>query len=111
MAAIYGSADLLITRSGAVTCSELATVGKFSILVPLPHGNGEQFDNARALVDQGAAISIPNDEFSAAWLQKNLSGALQQAKNFHSHDSGLNIHAAERIADIALSVLEAGVKK
>ena len=57
MASIYGSADLLITRSGAVTCSELSSLGKYSILIPLPHGNGEQFDNAAALVAQGSALS------------------------------------------------------
>ncbi len=111
MAAIYGSADLLITRSGAVTCSELATVGKFSILVPLPHGNGEQFDNAHALVEQGAAMVIADDEFSADWLRKNLPSALQKAKAFHSHDAGLNIHAADRIAELSLAVLDRKAKK
>jgi UDP-N-acetylglucosamine--N-acetylmuramyl-(pentapeptide) pyrophosphoryl-undecaprenol N-acetylglucosamine transferase len=111
MAAIYGSADLLITRSGAVTCSELATVGKFSILVPLPHGNGEQFDNARALVEHGAAIAIANDEFDADWLRSNLNSALEKAKAFQSLDTGLNIQAADRIADLALSVLEKGARK
>ena len=111
MAAIYGSADLLITRSGAVTCSELATVGKFSILVPLPHGNGEQFDNARALVEHGAAIAIANDEFDADWLRSNLNSALEKAKAFQSLDTGLNFHAADRIADLALSVLEKGARK
>ncbi len=111
MAAIYGSADLLITRSGAVTCSELATVGKFSILVPLPHGNGEQFDNARALVEQGAAISIANDEFNVDWLRRYLPSALQKAQDFQSHDSGLNIHAADRIAELALAALDGKIKK
>jgi UDP-N-acetylglucosamine--N-acetylmuramyl-(pentapeptide) pyrophosphoryl-undecaprenol N-acetylglucosamine transferase len=111
MAAIYGAADLLITRSGAVTCSELATVGKFSILVPLPHGNGEQFDNAQALVERGAAMAIANDKFDADWLGRYLNSALDKAKAFRSQDTGLNIHAADRIADLALSVLDKGARK
>ena len=111
MAAIYGSADLLITRSGAVTCSELATVGRFSILVPLPHGNGEQFHNAQALVDQGAALAVANDDFDADWLCGNLNIALDKARAFQSHNAGLNIDAADRIADLALSVLEKQVGK
>jgi UDP-N-acetylglucosamine--N-acetylmuramyl-(pentapeptide) pyrophosphoryl-undecaprenol N-acetylglucosamine transferase len=110
MAAIYGSADLLITRSGAVTCSELATVGKYSVLIPLPHGNGEQFDNARALVEQGAAMAVPNNEFDALWLRKNLVDALEKARTFQSRDTGLNIHAAERIAELALSAVDGEAK-
>ena len=111
MAAIYGSADLLITRSGAVTCSELATVGKYSVLIPLPHGNGEQFDNAWALVEQGAAMAVPNKEFDVVWLRKNLVGALEKARSFQSHDAGLNIHAAERIAELALSAVNGEAKR
>jgi UDP-N-acetylglucosamine--N-acetylmuramyl-(pentapeptide) pyrophosphoryl-undecaprenol N-acetylglucosamine transferase len=107
MTAIYGSADLVIARSGAVTCSELASVGRFSILVPLPHGNGEQVDNANALQDKGAAVMVKNDEFTANWLINNIHEALLKASNFKSTEVGLNSGAARRIADLALGVLQA----
>ena len=80
MAAIYGMADLLITRSGAVTCSELVTARKYAVLVPLPHGNGEQLDNAQALVAQAAATLVPNEEFTGDWLRANLSRVLSKAR-------------------------------
>lgn len=101
MAAIYGVADLLITRSGAVTCSELMTVGRFAILVPLPHGNGEQFDNAQALVDQGRAIMVKNEEFTGRWLTENLERVVATATN-DLKPAELHLDAANRIAALVL---------
>lgn len=105
MAAIYGSADLVICRSGAVTCSELASIGKFAILVPLPHGNGEQIDNAKALEGKGAAVMIKNDQFTATWLVSNIEEVLAKAKSFQPTEIGLNEKAARRIAELAINVL------
>ncbi len=106
MAAIYGSADLVISRSGAVTCSELASVGRFAILIPLPHGNGEQIDNAKALEDKGAAVMIKNEEFTANWLVSNINEILVSANRFKPVEIGLNEDAAKRIAELALGVLD-----
>ena len=106
MAAIYGSADLLITRSGAVTCSELAALGKYSILIPLPHGNGEQVDNAQSLVDQGSALMVANEEFTAGWLRKNLALAVESASRTTHHVDSMNLHAADRIAELTLELVK-----
>lgn len=106
MNAIYGSADLVIARSGAVTCSELASVGRFSILVPLPHGNGEQVENAKALQQKGAAVMVKNEEFTAHWLVSNIHEVLSKASNFSPTEMGLNSGAAIRIAELALRVLQ-----
>ncbi|MBU3715611.1 MAG: UDP-N-acetylglucosamine--N-acetylmuramyl-(pentapeptide) pyrophosphoryl-undecaprenol N-acetylglucosamine transferase [Candidatus Nanopelagicaceae bacterium] len=104
MAAVYGVADLLITRSGAVTCSELMTVGRFAILVPLPHGNGEQVDNAQALVDQGRAIMVKNEEFTGRWLTENLERVVATATN-DLKPAELHLDAANRIAALVLKDL------
>ena len=108
MAAIYGAADLLVTRSGAVTCSELASLGKYAILVPLPHGNGEQIDNAQALVDEGAALMVLNDEFTAEWLSQNIQQAIENARHFTPAHRGSNDQAAARIAQLAINLLADG---
>lgn len=105
MAAIYGVADLLVTRSGAVTCSELMTVARFAILVPLPHGNGEQVDNAQALVDQNRAVMVRNEEFTSEWLLANLAKFADLAKGKEIAPVPLHLHAADRIAELAMSKL------
>ncbi len=105
MASIYGSADLLITRSGAVTCSELLTVAKFAILIPLAHGNGEQIENARQLVDQNRAVMVKDEEFDGKWLTQNLKPIVEQARSRKLVSSELHLKAAERIAELAMEVI------
>lgn len=63
MPAAYAVADLVISRAGALSCSELALTGKPSILVPSPNVAGDhQTKNARSMVDEGAAELITDDE-------------------------------------------------
>jgi UDP-N-acetylglucosamine--N-acetylmuramyl-(pentapeptide) pyrophosphoryl-undecaprenol N-acetylglucosamine transferase len=82
MAAAYTACDLVIARSGALTCAELAAVGKFSLLIPLSIGNGEQSANARDLKEAGAALVIDDNKFNADWLISNWSELLRSAKSF-----------------------------
>ena len=82
MASAYLACDLVIARSGALTCGELAVVGKYAILVPLPIGNGEQAANAQDLERAGAAQLIANDQFNASWLMSNFDQILQRANNY-----------------------------
>ncbi len=59
MANAYSVSDLIISRSGALAVSEIMTIGKASILIPLPSAaQNHQYKNARALSDNGAAIII-----------------------------------------------------
>ncbi|MFO7616406.1 MAG: undecaprenyldiphospho-muramoylpentapeptide beta-N-acetylglucosaminyltransferase [Bacteroidales bacterium] len=55
----YSVADLVVCRSGAITLSELAIVGKPAILVPFPAAAADhQTKNARAFAEAGAAILV-----------------------------------------------------
>jgi UDP-N-acetylglucosamine--N-acetylmuramyl-(pentapeptide) pyrophosphoryl-undecaprenol N-acetylglucosamine transferase len=77
MAEKYAAAHLVIGRSGASTCAELAAVGRPSILVPLPHAiDDHQHANARALADAGAAVVIAQADFTAASLAALLTEEL-----------------------------------
>lgn len=53
MATAYLASDLVIARSGAITCSEVSALGKYALFIPLPIGNGEQSVNADHLVEMG----------------------------------------------------------
>jgi UDP-N-acetylglucosamine--N-acetylmuramyl-(pentapeptide) pyrophosphoryl-undecaprenol N-acetylglucosamine transferase len=60
MAATYESASLLICRAGASTLAEIATVGRASILVPLPTAaDNHQEKNADVFAKAGAAFLLP----------------------------------------------------
>ncbi len=53
----YAAADIVLSRGGMMTCSELAAVGLPAVYVPLPIGNGEQRLNAQPVVRPAAAPS------------------------------------------------------
>ncbi|MEK6593758.1 MAG: undecaprenyldiphospho-muramoylpentapeptide beta-N-acetylglucosaminyltransferase [Pseudomonadota bacterium] len=73
MAARYAAADLVICRAGASTIAEIAAAGVASVLVPLPHAvDDHQTYNARFLSERGAAVLIPQSEFSAERLARLL---------------------------------------
>ncbi len=59
MAALYAAADLMITRAGAGTLAEVATVGAPAIVVPWPDAaDNHQLANAKLLAEQGAVLLI-----------------------------------------------------
>lgn len=58
----YAAADVIVTRAGAGTISELCLVGKPVILVPSPNvAEDHQTKNARSLSDRDAAVFIPDN--------------------------------------------------
>ena len=59
----YSVADVVISRAGAMSISELALVQKPVIFVPLPTAaEDHQTKNAQQLVDAGAALMVKNAE-------------------------------------------------
>lgn len=73
MGRAYGRADLVISRAGAMTVSELAALGKASILIPYPHAtNRHQETNAQMLVNAGGAEMILEETLSGQRLAEFL---------------------------------------
>lgn len=89
MAANYAWADCVICRAGAMTVSEIATVGLPAIFVPLPSAvDDHQYFNAKTLENVGAARII---------RQADLSGATLLAiwQDFYKHRSELMAMASK----------------
>jgi UDP-N-acetylglucosamine--N-acetylmuramyl-(pentapeptide) pyrophosphoryl-undecaprenol N-acetylglucosamine transferase len=75
MAKRLGECDLAICRAGALTIAELAAAGVASVLVPYPHAvDDHQTHNAKFLVDNGAAVLLPQHELNSQSLAKLLMG-------------------------------------
>lgn len=75
MAARYAAADLVICRAGASTVTELAAAGVASVLVPLPWAvDDHQTHNARYLSERGAAILVPQAEFTPEKVSNLIQG-------------------------------------
>lgn len=77
MAAAYRSADLVVSRSGALTIAELSAAGVGAILVPFPYAvDDHQTRNARYLCDGGAACLLPQHQLDPDRLARLLSELL-----------------------------------
>ncbi len=73
MAEMYAWADIVICRAGALTIAELSAAGIASVLVPFPHAvDDHQTSNAHYLSDAGAAVLIPQTEFTVEKVAKLL---------------------------------------
>lgn len=80
VAAAYRQADLVVCRSGAMTVAELAAVGVASLLVPFPFAvDDHQTGNAKYLSDRGAAILMPQPEFTPESLAKTMLSLSRQS--------------------------------
>lgn len=77
MAEVMAAADIVVARSGAITVSELAALGKPSVLIPSPNVvRNHQEQNAREFERLGAAAVITEQELSADVLYNKLNEIL-----------------------------------
>ena len=72
------AADLVISRAGALTVSEITACGKASILIPSPNVTGNhQFFNAKVVADKGGAIILEEKELT----EEKLLGTIMRLKS------------------------------
>ncbi len=78
MAAAYRAADLVISRAGAGSISELCLLGKPVILVPSPNvAEDHQTKNALALVNKEAALYVKDAEAGVKLLDTAIATVQQ----------------------------------
>ena len=106
----YAAADLVISRSGAGTVSELCLVAKPVLFVPSPNvAEDHQTANARALVKEGAAVMVADkvccDEAmaEAMRLMQDEEALRRMSENL---ERLARPNAAEDIVDEILKLLE-----
>ncbi|MBR4712471.1 MAG: undecaprenyldiphospho-muramoylpentapeptide beta-N-acetylglucosaminyltransferase [Paludibacteraceae bacterium] len=106
----YSIADLVVSRAGASSISELCLLGKPSILVPSPNvAEDHQTKNAQALATRNAAVMVADKDANSVLLDEAirmiadeplLNELGENAKKMAQLDS------ADRIADEILKLIE-----
>jgi UDP-N-acetylglucosamine--N-acetylmuramyl-(pentapeptide) pyrophosphoryl-undecaprenol N-acetylglucosamine transferase len=98
----FSAADVIVSRAGAGTISELCLVGKPVILVPSPNvAEDHQTRNAKALEENGAAIVIADDMVEKLLLNEmtKLVFDIQKKRILSENISKM----AERDADLRIA--------
>jgi UDP-N-acetylglucosamine--N-acetylmuramyl-(pentapeptide) pyrophosphoryl-undecaprenol N-acetylglucosamine transferase len=109
----FAEADLVLCRSGATTCAELAAAGKAAILVPFAKAaDDHQRTNATAFARAGAARMLEEKDLSGASLAEAVRALIgdpaavtameQAARGLGRPD------AAVRVADLLLGARDGG---
>jgi len=105
----YALADVIISRAGALSVSELALVGKPSILVPSPNvAEDHQTKNALSLVEQQAALLIKDADARAQLMQAcfDLLLAADQQQGLSENLKALGLPlATQNIVDVCEKVV------
>lgn len=109
MADAYAAADLVISRAGAGSLSELTLLGKPSLLVPSPNvAEDHQTKNAKALESRGAALLVPDADARQTLADKALALIADKESLQKMSDAALALaqHDSDtRIAQMALNLI------
>jgi UDP-N-acetylglucosamine--N-acetylmuramyl-(pentapeptide) pyrophosphoryl-undecaprenol N-acetylglucosamine transferase len=82
---IYELADVIVCRAGAMTIAEVLACGIPSILVPYPYASDDhQMENARNVVDRGAAVIIPDHELTGKRLVSEIRSIVKDEVRFRA---------------------------
>ena len=110
----YAAADVVVSRSGAGTVSELCLVGKPVIFVPSPNvAEDHQTKNARALESKGAALLVPDAVCREEGMRRAvelLGDPARRAEMSRRIEALARPDAAERIVERIAALLPAEAK-
>ncbi|SHO44433.1 undecaprenyldiphospho-muramoylpentapeptide beta-N-acetylglucosaminyltransferase [Desulfopila aestuarii] len=107
MAEVYSKADLLVSRAGATTLTELAVLGKPAILVPYPFAaDDHQTKNGAYYVDGGGAVQFIEKDLHSELLFRTIEDLMKSGDRRAVMAEGMRglaiPDAAEKIVDVCL---------
>ena len=106
MDAAYTLADVVVSRAGALSISELCLVGKPTILVPSPNvSEDHQTKNAMALVKNNAAILV-KDVVAKEEVMNAAFAVLKNSDQSHALGSAIKAMAKPNASADIVDVIE-----
>jgi UDP-N-acetylglucosamine--N-acetylmuramyl-(pentapeptide) pyrophosphoryl-undecaprenol N-acetylglucosamine transferase len=112
MPAAYAEASLVICRAGASTLSEIAAVGRASVLVPLPTAaDNHQESNARIFADAGAAVLALQGATSGAELAAIIRKMIEKPGEVERMEKAVTAFYRPRAAEDIVDRLSVSVTR
>ena len=107
MEELYAASDLALTRAGAGTLFELALFGLPAIVVPYPHADSHQEDNARYFEKEGALVVLKEKEATPERLRGHLLSLVHSPEARRKMSENLKRLARPRAAEDLVRAAEA----
>lgn len=88
------AADMVISRSGAITLSELAAAQKAAVLIPSPNvTDNQQYKNAKVFADAGGAVLIEEKDLTPERICSEVSAVLENPARMHRLEKNISAFA------------------
>lgn len=101
MTRIMKNTDLIVTRAGASTLSEIIALDLPSILIPSPYvPNNHQFKNALDLVNNNASILVEEKDLKGDILVRKIDSIINDDKKLNEMKKGLKTLKVDNSAQI-----------
>ena len=104
------AADLVLSRAGAGSISEVSAAGIPMLLVPGPFAGGHQRLNAEPFERAGAAVVIPNEACDGPRLVQEISAIVHDGAVYSKMVDAMRSLGRPRAADEVASLLEAATR-
>jgi UDP-N-acetylglucosamine--N-acetylmuramyl-(pentapeptide) pyrophosphoryl-undecaprenol N-acetylglucosamine transferase len=102
------SADLVVSRAGASTLSEVSAIGIPMVLIPYPYAGGHQRLNVAPYASAGAAVVIPDNEAEGGRLLREVTSIADDPVRYRKMVEAMRglgrPYAAEEVARLIESV-------
>jgi UDP-N-acetylglucosamine--N-acetylmuramyl-(pentapeptide) pyrophosphoryl-undecaprenol N-acetylglucosamine transferase len=99
------AADLVVSRAGASTLSEVSAIGVPMLLVPYPYAGGHQRLNVNRFVDTGAALTIADDACDGPRLLAEITSLIEDPARYSKMVSAMRSLGRPRAADDVAGLL------
>jgi UDP-N-acetylglucosamine--N-acetylmuramyl-(pentapeptide) pyrophosphoryl-undecaprenol N-acetylglucosamine transferase len=107
----YAAADVVVSRAGAGSVSELCLLKKPAILIPSPNvAEDHQTKNAQAIVDRGAALMIADNE-AEQHLVDTLIPLIHDTERLRRLSEQIGLLAHHRSAEAIVDEIEKIIKR
>ena len=100
---IFGLSDLVVSRAGANTATELLALGKKVLFVPLSSGRGDQIENAKYYQDAGYSLTLNEENMSVDSLVEGIENLAHFSPKPYPYDRDTPRYIAERLYRLAIS--------
>ena len=98
------AADIIVSRAGAMTLTEIKAIGRASVLIPFPQAaENHQYYNALSMSDAGAAVLIEDKDLEKTRLKELIKELSENPEKLHGMEKSAASLGTVNAADVIVS--------